>query len=239
MRRTLTAPGLLIVASDRARSSRERQRQRGDMQRQRPRASFARFFARNGEAPPSAERRGFSVASRKPDPVVGGHPSRPSIAGRLVRPVPGNFGRATLERSPIWPCTGRGLPSRPVARTAGELLPHRFTLARTSEEAVGGLLSVALSLGFPRLDVIQRPALRCPDFPRRGASRAVNRRATRPHRGHLACRASIPRCRAFDLGSDRRIRGGGRAERRYGRRQARPSCARRASAASGPQLPAS
>ena len=31
--------------------------------------------------------------------------------------------------------------------------------------AVGGLLSVALSLGFPPLVVIQHPALRCPDFP--------------------------------------------------------------------------
>ena len=29
----------------------------------------------------------------------------------------------------------------------------------------GGLLSVALSVAFPRLDVIQHPALWCPDFP--------------------------------------------------------------------------
>ena len=27
------------------------------------------------------------------------------------------------------------------------------------------MLSVALSVAFPRLDVIQHPALRCPDFP--------------------------------------------------------------------------
>ena len=31
---------------------------------------------------------------------------------------------------PIWPCFKRGLPGRPVAWTAGELLPHHFTLAR-------------------------------------------------------------------------------------------------------------
>ncbi len=31
--------------------------------------------------------------------------------------------------------------------------------------AIGGLLSVALSVGFPRLDVIQHPALWSPDFP--------------------------------------------------------------------------
>ena len=121
----------------------------------------------SGKAPRPAGPRGLSVASRKPDPVVGDHPSGTHVAARLMRPEPGSLGRATLKHSPIWPCTGRGLPSRPVTRTAGELLPHRFTLTRTSEEAAGGLLSVALSLGFPRLAVSQRPALRCPDFPRR------------------------------------------------------------------------
>src|SRR5258708_23368414 len=51
---------------------------------------------------------------------------------------------------------------------AGGLLPHRFTLAlRTSLETgpLGGLISVALSFGSPRLGVTQRPALRSPDFP--------------------------------------------------------------------------
>jgi len=45
--------------------------------------------------------------------------------------------------------------------------PHRDDVA-----AAGGLLSVALSLGFPRLDAVQRPALRCPDFPRRRRRRS-------------------------------------------------------------------
>jgi|SRR5581483_1714686 len=52
----------------------------------------------------------------------------------------------------------------PVARAAGALLPHRFTLT-ARPEAPGGLLSVALSVGSPPLDVIQHPARRCPDFP--------------------------------------------------------------------------
>ena len=147
---------------------------------------------RQWRSPSSLRTRGFPVASRKPDPVVGDHPSGTSVTERLVRPKPGSLGRATLKRSPIWSCTRRGLPSRPVTRTAGELLPHRFTLTRTSVEAAGGLLSVALSLGFPRLDVIQRPALWCPDFPRWGASHAPKRRATRPRRGHLACPCSVP-----------------------------------------------
>jgi hypothetical protein len=54
----------------------------------------------------------------------------------------------------------------------GALLPHRFTLtgglcgaACRSPQDPGGLLSVALSLGLPPLDVIQHPALWSPDFP--------------------------------------------------------------------------
>src|SRR5258707_6930341 len=62
--------------------------------------------------------------------------------------------------------TGFAWPAGPPA--AGGLLPHRFTLAlRTSLETgpLGGLISVALSFGSPRLGVTQRPALWSPDFP--------------------------------------------------------------------------
>src|SRR5215211_9089304 len=41
--------------------------------------------------------------------------------------------------------------------------PYRRSLRRC---AGGGLLSVPLSVGFRRLGFPQRPALRCPDFPR-------------------------------------------------------------------------
>ena len=99
-----------------------------------------------GKAPRPAGPRGLSVASRKPDPVVGDHPSGTHVAVRLMRPKPGSLGRATLKRSPIWSCTGRGLPSRPVTRTAGELLPHRFTLTRTPRK---GPLAVCSLLRFP------------------------------------------------------------------------------------------
>ena len=50
----------------------------------------------------------------------------------------------------------------PVTRTAGALLPHRFTLTPTQR---GGLFSVALSRGSPLVDVIHHPALWSPDFP--------------------------------------------------------------------------
>src|SRR3954462_4460233 len=52
--------------------------------------------------------------------------------------------------------------ARPRHRGAGALLPHPFTLtcARlTCGRAIGGLLSAALSRGFPRVGVTHRP---CP-----------------------------------------------------------------------------
>ena len=53
-----------------------------------------------------------------------------------------------------------------VTQAAGALLPHRFTL--TAPYRRGGLFSVALSLGSPPVAVSDHPALRSPDFPRRG-----------------------------------------------------------------------
>src|SRR5947199_7254248 len=79
-----------------------------------------------------------------------------SSAGRVVGTC------FTLHR------TGFGQP--PCHHDAGGLLPHPFTLtAGVSGEsfAGGGLLSVPLSVGFRRLGFPQRPALWCPDFPRR------------------------------------------------------------------------
>ena len=57
------------------------------------------------------------------------------------------------------------LPCHSCHQKCGELLPRHFTLTCI---AAGGILSAALSVAFPRLDVIQHPALRCPDFPPAG-----------------------------------------------------------------------
>jgi len=75
----------------------------------------------------------------------------------------------------------------PVARGAGGLLHHRFTLARTAEAvtsaAAGGLLSVALSRGSPRVGVAHHRALWSPDLPRRDtAVRAAAAWPARPRR---------------------------------------------------------
>ena len=75
------------------------------------------------------------------------------------------------EECGLRPCSGRGLPSRPghpgrwCALTA-PFHPYR----QTSEEDAGGLFSVALSRGSPRVAVNNRPALWSPDFPRRRAA---------------------------------------------------------------------
>ena len=52
-----------------------------------------------------------------------------------------------------------------VTVSARGLLPHAFDLTLRPLEAERGILSVALSLRSPSLDVIQHPALRSPDFP--------------------------------------------------------------------------
>ena len=59
---------------------------------------------------------------------------------------------------PIRSCSRRGLPCRCCRQQRGALLPHPFTLTVPANRK-GGLLSVALSLGFLRADVIRRLAI--------------------------------------------------------------------------------
>ena len=66
---------------------------------------------------------------------------------------------------PIWPCSRWGLPCHRRYRRRGALLPHPFTLAVTRNACLGGLLSVALSVGSRPPGVTWRLALWSPDFP--------------------------------------------------------------------------
>jgi hypothetical protein len=60
---------------------------------------------------------------------------------------------------------GFAVPPR-VATRRGALLPHHFTLtAHRIADGVGGLLSVALSVGSHPPGVTWHPVLRSPDFP--------------------------------------------------------------------------
>src|SRR5262249_27607952 len=85
---------------------------------------------------------------------------------------------------PVWPCSRWGLPSRPgrpgrwCALTA-PFHPCLFGAAPETGPAIGGLFSVALSCGSPRLGVSQPSALRSPDVPRVGPPK-------RPPRGRPA-----------------------------------------------------
>src|SRR3954466_4118765 len=65
-------------------------------------------------------------------------------------------------------CLAAASPRRRCALTA-PFQPCRRPKAAVSAapEHVGGVFSVALSRGFPRVGVTDHPALRCPDFPRR------------------------------------------------------------------------
>ena len=103
------------------------------------------------------------------------HLDLPSPAGSSG--LPAGIGRATLDRLRSTPETGVPLGlapgvvylAAPVTRDAGGLLHHRFTLTPLTR---GGLFSVALSRGSPRVAVSNHPALRSPDFPRRARHRA-------------------------------------------------------------------
>ena len=105
--------------------------------------------------------------------------------------LPGEIGRAappTFDLAPGGVCRAAR-----VTPDAGALLPHRFTLTCDPADRpapIGGLFSVALSCGSPRLAVSQHPALRSPDFPRPGRrSRRRLAAATQPAHRHHQCRA--------------------------------------------------
>src|SRR5213079_1465186 len=93
------------------------------------------------------------------DSVVDSHPSKRvtwTSAGRVI--------------GPARPSTGWGLPSRRVTATLVRSYRTISPLPAWSSAAapgLGGVVSVALSRGFPRVGVTDHPALRCPDFPRR------------------------------------------------------------------------
>ena len=81
----------------------------------------------------------------------------PTGSSSLPADVPAFAGAPCGRGSPlIWPCCRWGLPCRPGHPERGALLPHHFTL--TGEILwgfSGGILSVALSVGLLRLDVIK------------------------------------------------------------------------------------
>src|SRR3954467_5401680 len=111
---------------------------------------------------------------------AGDHPSRPAVADSLLRSTR-ELGRAALQRSLSDLAPGGVCRAARVTPGAGGLLHRRFTLTSDfPKEAAGGLLSVALSRGSPRVGVTHHPALWSPDFPRRAANRPTRPPAPPP-----------------------------------------------------------
>src|SRR5258708_14580924 len=115
-------------------------------------------------------RQGGPRAARKPGSV----PLR-AVTICLRRRLPGassdrypSAEASSLKRPPIWSCSGRGLPGRPVTRPPVGSYPTFSPLpsgASPEINAAWRLFSVALCFGSPRLGVTQRPALWSPGFP--------------------------------------------------------------------------
>ena len=65
----------------------------------------------------------------KPGFVVDSHSSGHCVTAGLKRPTREPCG--PHERSPIWSCSGWGLPCHACYQPRGALLPHHFTLTRS------------------------------------------------------------------------------------------------------------
>ena len=118
----------------------------------------------------------------KPSSVVDNHSSRRQITLPLKQPT------RTLDGPPIEFLFGLATSGVYLAmvcyQSCGGLLPHPFTL--THRYSMGGLLSVALSRGSPRVAVSHRPALWSPDVPQPRAAVKTTAgtaaaRSARPH----------------------------------------------------------
>jgi len=98
----------------------------------------------------------------KPGSVMDSHSSGMHVTVHLKQPTREQCG--PHYRSPIWSCSGRGFPCHACYQSRGALLPHHFTLTCALRH-IGGIFSVALSIGSRLPGVTWHPALWSPDFP--------------------------------------------------------------------------
>ena len=142
------------------------------------------------------------------------------------------WGHRAGNPSHIWPCSGWGLPSRPghPGRWCALTAPFHPCLF-TANRAIGGLLSVALSFGSPRLAVSQHPALWSPDLPQPGGDE--KRTAAKPRSPGRLAAAILARAKAW---SRSKLAEGGWAASR-GRQRLPPTVRARAHARIGAQAP--
>ena len=117
----------------------------------------------------------------------GGHPSRTAVADSLVRSTRGHRAGSpqTLAQAPKGPldlAPGGVYLAVSVTCDAGGLLHHRFTLTFRPWPK-GGLFSVALSRGSPRVGVTDHLAVWSPDLPHRTRRSGATARPTHPQTG--------------------------------------------------------
>ena len=119
-----------------------------------------------------------------------GHPSWTAVAGSLVRSTrkhragsPRTLAQAVAVAGvrPLDLAPGGVYLAVAVACDAGGLLHHPFTLT-LQPKLKGGLLSVALSRGSPRVGVTDHPAVWSPDLPHRAVRPGATARPTHPER---------------------------------------------------------
>ena len=98
------------------------------------------------------------------EPSLCGHSSGPCVTAGLKLPTRGRSGPTPWP--PYLELLQVGFNKPACRQAAGALLPHLFTLAGPHMANVGGVFSVPLSVGSPRLRVTKHPALGSSDFPR-------------------------------------------------------------------------
>ena len=101
--------------------------------------------------------------------------------------LPGNSAGSTIV--PLFGLTpGGACPATGCCHPRGALLPHHFTLTGLSDMNqidLGGVFSVALSIGSRRPGVTWHPALRSPDFPPLDHTNVVGQRLSGQLQGSL------------------------------------------------------
>jgi hypothetical protein len=124
---------------------------------------------------------------------AGGHPSGTAVADSLVRSTrehragrPHALAQETrpVERDSLLTLLRVGFTEPPGSLRA-LVVSYTTVSPLPLDESGGGLFSVALSRGSPRVGVTDHPALRSPDLPRR-------RLKARQRRGRPACSPAAP-----------------------------------------------
>ena len=101
----------------------------------------------------------------KPGSVVGNHSSGMRVTTHLKRPT--REQRGPRHCSPIWSCSEWGFPCRRMLPPTRCALTAPFQPYRPPERDLGGIFSVALSIGFHLPGVTWHSVLWSPDFPPR------------------------------------------------------------------------